>query len=263
MSASEPGAASGSVSAAGSPPASSRATHGAAPPRTALVVGATQGLGLALAAKYLREGWNVVATTVAPSPALEALQATSVSRPGQLCIRTLDITDRAGAQALADELRGETLQVLHVVAGVFQASFAPIWEQPDEEILRLLHTNAIGGIRLAELLAGRVAAGGTFAFTSSGMGSFARNDKGDVDLYRISKVSLNMLVRSFAARRPGDGRRVLLLCPGWAKTAMGGPDATVEVSTSVDGMYELVVNRPELGRHGAEFHEYSGAVVPW
>lgn len=232
-------------------------------PRTALVVGATQGLGLALVDKYLREGWSVIATTLVPSPALEALQARAASRPGRLRIRPLDVTDRAGVEALARELHDETLQLLHVVAGVFQASFDPIWEQPDAEILRLLHTNAIGGIRLAELLDARVAADGTFAFTSSGMGSFARNDKGDVDLYRISKVSLNMLVRSFAARRAGDGRRVLLLCPGWAKTAMGGPDATVDVSTSVDGMYEVIVKRPEVGRHGAEFYEYSGAVVPW
>ena len=228
-------------------------------PRTVLVVGATQGLGLALASKYLRERWNVIATTVVPSPALEDLQA---RHAGQLRIRPLDITDRAAVQALAEEFHGETLQVLHIVAGVFQSSFAPIWEQPDEEILRLLHTNSIGGIRLAERLADRVDADGAFAFTSSGMGSLARNDKGDVDLYRLSKVALNMLVRSFAARRPG-GARVLLLCPGWAKTAMGGPDATVEVATSVDGMYDVIAGRLRSGRSGAEFLEYSGDVVPW
>jgi NAD(P)-dependent dehydrogenase (short-subunit alcohol dehydrogenase family) len=244
------------VSASGPPARPAQAA------RTVLLVGATQGLGLGLAAKYLREDWNVIATTVVPSPALEALQSGATRRTGQLRIRALDITDRAAVQALAAELRDETLQLLHIVAGVFQASLAPIWEQPDEEILRLLHTNAIGGIRLAELLADRIAAGGSFVFTSSGMGSFARNDKGDVDLYRISKVALNMLVRSFAARRPGRAR-VLLLCPGWAKTAMGGPDATVEVATSVDGMYDVITQRPEVGRNGAEFFEYSGDVVPW
>ena len=228
--------------------------------RTVLVVGATQGLGLALTEKYLHEGWRVIATTVVPSPALEALRARHAAA---LRIRPLDITDRAAVQALAEALRTETLQVLHIVAGVFQASFAPIWEQPDEEILRVLHTNAIGGIRLAEALASRVAADGTFAFTSSGMGSLVRNDRGDVDLYRISKVSLNMLVRSFAARRLGGMQRVLMLCPGWAKTAMGGPDAPVEVATSVDGMYEVVTARPTAGIGGAQFFEYSGNIVPW
>ncbi len=228
--------------------------------RSVLVVGATQGLGLALAGKYLAEGWRVHATTIVPSAGLDELAS---RHPHSLTISTLDITDVAGVQALAARYRDRTLDVLHVVAGVFQASFAPIWEQPDAEILRVLHTNAIGGVRLAELIAPSVPADGAFVFTSSGMGSFARNDKGDVDLYRVSKVALNMLVRSFAARHRGSGRRVLLLCPGWAKTAMGGPDATVEVSTSVDGMYRLVEHTPSGADREALFFEYSGDVVPW
>ena len=228
--------------------------------RQVLLVGATQGLGLGLADKYLREGWQVIATTIVPSPGLDALLARHGAR---LRVVPLDITDVAAVRALVDSLREARLDALHVVAGVFQASFDPLWEQPDAEILRLLHTNSIGGIRLAEWLAPRVAADGVFAFTSSGMGSMARNDKGDVDLYRISKAALNMLVRSFAARQRGSGRRVLLLCPGWAKTAMGGPDATVEVSTSVDGMYRLVVDTPPGADREALFFEYSGDVVPW
>ena len=229
-------------------------------PRRVLLVGATQGLGLALAGKYLQEGWHVRATTITPSADLQAFQA---RHPGQCIVHRLDITDRPAVAALARDLEGEALDVLHVVAGAFQSTFAPIWAQPDAEILRLLQTNAIGGVRLAEALASRVRDDGTFVFTSSGMGSLARNDRGDVDLYRISKAALNMLVRSFAARRQERGQRVLLLCPGWAKTAMGGPEATVEVSTSVDGMYRIV-SQPATARVcGAQFLEYSGDVVPW
>jgi NAD(P)-dependent dehydrogenase (short-subunit alcohol dehydrogenase family) len=71
-----------------------------------------------------------------------------------------------------------------------------------------------------------------------------------------------MLARSFAARHAGSGRAVLLICPGWAKNDMGGPDATVEVATSVAGMYALVTN---ADRHAdeAKFYEYSGATVAW
>lgn len=227
--------------------------------RTALVIGATQGLGLALAEKYLDEGWSVIATTIAPSEGLEALAA----RFGARCeIRPLDIVDTAGVAALCAALADRTIEVLHIVAGVFQASFAPIWEQPGDEILRVLNTNAIAGVRLAETIAPRIPPGGVIAFTSSGMGSMARNDKGDVDLYRISKAALNMLVRSFAARHSGSGRSVLLICPGWAKTAMGGADATVEVADSVAGLYALVAGA-DPSRGGAHFYEYSGDVVPW
>ena len=201
----------------------------------------------------------MIATTREPAAALDALLARYAER---LDVHPLDITDVAAVTALRETLADRTIDALHIVAGVFQASFAPIWEQPDAEILRLLATNAIGGVRMAELFADRVPAGGVFAFTTSGMGSMTRNDKGDVDLYRISKASLNMLVRSFAARHAGSGRAVLLLCPGWAKTEMGGPDATVEVSTSVEGMVALVT-QADAQAGEARFYEYSGDAVPW
>lgn len=225
--------------------------------RRVVVVGATRGLGLALTEHYLAQGWEVVATTVEPSVALSQRAATDA----RLQVLPLDIADPRGAMALRAALCDRTVHVLHIVAGVFQKDFAPIWEQPDAEILRLLHTNAIGAIGLAERLDGLVPEGGAFVFTSSGMGSLERNVKGDVDLYRLSKVSLNMLVRSFAARRTDGRRAVLLICPGWAKTQMGGADAPVEVQDSVEGMYRLVVAaRPEPQ---AQFYEYSGARIPW
>lgn len=224
-----------------------------------VIVGATKGLGLALAEEYLDRGWRVVATSLEPSAGLDEL----AKRYGpRLQVVEFDITSRADALRLQEALAAQRIDVLHIVAGVFQRTTAPVWEQPAEEILRLLETNAIGAVRLAELLAPQVQPGGVFAFTSSGMGSLWRNDRGDVDLYRVSKATLNMLVRSFAARHRDSGRATLLLCPGWAKTDMGGPDATVEVSDSVRGMYRLVASaRPDPT--GAVFREYTGNEIPW
>lgn len=225
--------------------------------KTVLLVGATRGLGLALAEHYLARGWTVHATTVEPSSALSDL----AERNPALCVHALDVTDRTAGEALRAALGTTRLDAVHIVAGVFQAGFEPIWELGDAEILRVLGTNSISPVRLAELFAPMVPEGGVFAFTSSGMGSMARNDKGDVDLYRISKAALNMLVRSFAARHAGSGRAVILFCPGWAKTDMGGPDATVEVADSVDGMLDQVeAARPA---DGAIFREYTGDTVPW
>lgn len=223
--------------------------------RTALVVGATKGLGLGLVERYLTEGWRVIATTIEPSPGLDALG-------DRIELHPLDITDAAAVEALRDALAGRPIDALHIVAGVYQSSQAPIWEQPDEEILRVLGTNAIAGIRMAELFSPLVLRGGVFAFTTSGMGSMTRNDKGGVDLYRVSKSTLNMLARSFAVRHAGSGRAVLLLCPGWAKTDMGGPDATVEVADSVAGMVRLVADA-DSDAGEALFREYTGDVIAW
>jgi len=225
---------------------------------TVLLVGATQGVGLALADRYLREGWRVVATTLMPSVPLEALVA---RHPDRIAIHPLDITDADAARALGEALSGERIDVLHIVAGMMPAEDKPIWDYSDAERLRVLDTNAIGAVRLAHIVAPLVPAGGVFAFTSSGMGSMTRNTRGSTDLYRVSKAALNMLVRSFAATL-GTDRAVLLICPGWAKTAMGGPLATVEVADSVDGIYRLVAGA-EPATDGAIFRDYSSETVPW
>jgi NAD(P)-dependent dehydrogenase (short-subunit alcohol dehydrogenase family) len=226
--------------------------------RTVLLVGATQGLGLALAERYLREDWRLVATTLMPSAQLDALVA---RHPGRSAIHQLDITDADAAGALGQALGDDRIDVLHIVAGILPADDKPIWDYSDAERLRVLDTNAIGAVRLAHIVAPLVPAGGVFAFTSSGMGSMTRNTRGSTDLYRVSKAALNMLVRSFAATH-GTDRAVLLICPGWAKTEMGGPLATVEVSDSVDGIYRLV-DGAAPGTDGAIFRDYSGETLPW
>jgi NAD(P)-dependent dehydrogenase (short-subunit alcohol dehydrogenase family) len=226
--------------------------------RTVLLIGATQGLGLALAAHYLQQGWRVIATTLAPSAGLQALVGEHGDR---LSVYPLDITDAAAAADLRDTIEGEAIDVLHIVAGILPAEDRPIWDWSGEEILRVLNTNAIGALRLANLIEPLVPAGGTFAFTSSGMGSMTRNVRGTTDLYRVSKAALNMLVRSFAAVH-GRERAVLSICPGWVKTEMGGALATIEVADSVTGIYRLIECAAPHG-DGARFFEHTGDTVPW
>lgn len=226
--------------------------------RTVLLVGATQGLGLALAEKYLAEGWQVLATTITPSAGLDAL---ALSNEGQLEVFDLDITDEAVVDDLHDKLADRRIDTLHIVAGILPAGDRPIWDFADEDILRVLKTNAICSVRMATRFDALVPPGGAFVFTSSGMGSMVRNTLAGADLYRISKAALNMLVRSFAVTHAKD-RAVLLVCPGWAKTEMGGPDATVEVADSVNGIYALVA-KAEPSPDGAIFKEYTGDTVPW
>lgn len=226
--------------------------------KTILIVGTAQGIGLALTERYLADGWRVFAGTLARTAELETLAG---RYPDRLSIHLLDITDPAAAETLFQDLQGETLDVLQIVAGILPPETGPVWDLDDALILRTLKTNAFSGVRLATRFQSLVRPGGCFAFTSSGMGSMERNTLGGADLYRISKAALNMLVRSFAVTTAGPERAVLLICPGWVKTEMGGANAIVEIADSVSGIYRLVVNaRPG---NGAPFREYSGDTVPW
>ena len=103
--------------------------------------------------------------------------------------------------------------------------------------------------------------GGTVAFMSSILGSIGENTSGGYDLYRISKASLNMLARSFAAVSAKDRKiTVLNLHPGWVRTDMGGPSAPLGVEDSVRGLVNVLETQ-----HGAKhlYLDYRGREIPW
>ena len=66
-----------------------------AEPRQALVVGASRGLGLGLAAELKSRGWNVVAT-VRDAAGEKRVAALAAKPGGQIQIERLDINDDAG-----------------------------------------------------------------------------------------------------------------------------------------------------------------------
>jgi NAD(P)-dependent dehydrogenase (short-subunit alcohol dehydrogenase family) len=64
-------------------------------------------------------------------------------------------------------------------------------------------------------------------------GSITNNTMGMREVYRGSKAALNMYMRSFAARQAETRRSMVLVAPGWVKTALGGPDAKLTIEESV------------------------------
>jgi NAD(P)-dependent dehydrogenase (short-subunit alcohol dehydrogenase family) len=62
---------------------------------------------------------------------------------------------------------------------------------------------------------------------TSELGSIAES-RGFWELYSSSKAALNMLMKCFSARHAGDPRALLLVAPGWVRTDMGTPAATLD-----------------------------------
>jgi NAD(P)-dependent dehydrogenase (short-subunit alcohol dehydrogenase family) len=112
----------------------------------------------------------------------------------------------------------------------------------------------------AEALLGLLKPGGTVVFMTSILGSLASNRPGvGMELYNASKAALNMMALGFAGRHPD--RRVVLMHPGWVKTDMGGPDAPLDVATSVRGMADTVAAR--AAGTGVVYVDYAGEELPW
>jgi NAD(P)-dependent dehydrogenase (short-subunit alcohol dehydrogenase family) len=225
--------------------------------RTALVVGASRGLGLGLTRELLAQDWQVVATERSDSAALHELAETS---RGALQIEQLDINDLAQIARLEERLGARALELLFVNAGVCDEPGQTIGQISDEEFDWIFKTNVLGPMRVIERLAPRVPDGGVIAAMSSALGIVGAEQSGGFDAYGASKAALNKLLRIFS-KRAGGARSVLAVHPGWVATDMGGSDAPLDVETSVRGIVKVVEGR--LGKTGDLFVDYSGAVQPW
>jgi NAD(P)-dependent dehydrogenase (short-subunit alcohol dehydrogenase family) len=229
--------------------------------RTALIVGASRGLGLGLARELAARGWRVMATVRSPDPAPGLLAAAREFEGRVVQIESIDILQPAGLDALAQRLAGESIDLLLVNAGISGPRDQSVETVSSDELTHIMFTNAIAPLRVARRLLPRVKEGGTVAFMSSRMGSIAENETGGMDLYRASKAALNSFTRGFAATdAKSHGVGVLTLHPGWVRTDMGGAEAPLSIDESVRGLAD-VLERGASPQH--RFLDYTGRQLAW
>lgn len=224
----------------------------------ALIVGASRGLGLGLVEQLARRGWEVLATVRDPDHSGELNQ---LALGGKTRIEKLDVTDLDGARALRALLDDERFDLLFLVAGIGNPRGKTAMTVGDDEMWKLLETNALGPARTAEVLAEVVRPGGVVAFMTSRLGSVADRTSDHAEPYSISKAALNSLIRSFAARHADREMAVLALHPGWVKTAIGGDQAQIEVEDSARGLVDVI--EKARGTRGSAFLNYRGETIPW
>ena len=233
------------------------------PPRSSdkrlLLIGASRGLGFALAEEYLKRGWHVLATErPGTTSQLHNLLGDS---GGRLEIETVDIVFQDQVAALRARLASRTFDLLFVNAGVKNADRETIADVSTDEFVRVMITNALSPMRVVETLQDLVLPSGTIGIMSSGQGSIGNNESGHYEVYRGSKAALNMFMRSFAARHADDPRTLLLMAPGWVRTDMGGPQARLSIEESIPNLANTV--DAQAGMTGLHYLDYLGRKVPW
>jgi NAD(P)-dependent dehydrogenase (short-subunit alcohol dehydrogenase family) len=223
-----------------------------------LVVGASRGLGLALAAEYLARGSSVVATVRG-----ERRTALHDLRDGgaDLEIEQVDIDEPAQLRHLHDRLAARTFDLLFVNAGVTHRIEETTANISTDEFTRVMVTNALSPLRFVEAFRDLTAPDATIAIMSSGQGSVANNGGGGWEIYRASKAALNQLMRSYAARHREEKRTLLLMAPGWVKTELGGSNARLDIGESIPSLVATV--DAQHGHGGLQYLDYRGRTVPW
>ena len=154
--------------------------------RTVLVIGASRGLGLAIAEQYVERGAQVIGTVRAGGRT--PLHELRERRPEHLEIETVDVTVPMQVAALHARLSGRAFDVLLVNAGVKNDDRETIADVSTDEFVRVMVTNALSPLRAIETFADLVAPDGTIAIMSSGQGSVTNNTNGGYEVYRASKA---------------------------------------------------------------------------
>jgi len=228
---------------------------------TVLVTGANRGLGLEFTRQYLAEGYAVIAVCREPSSA-QALQSAARGSKGALTVVAADVTDGASVRRAAADVT-DGVDILINCAGVIGGRGQHLGSIDYEDWRQVLDVNLLGPARVCEAFLEHVARSSrrvTVTITS-GMGSLADNTSGGSIPYRTSKAAVNMLMRSAAIDLKSRGITCVVVNPGWVKTDMGGPNATLSPEESVSAMRRLI-ERLGPGDSG-RFYNHDGREYPW
>jgi NAD(P)-dependent dehydrogenase (short-subunit alcohol dehydrogenase family) len=227
---------------------------------TVLIVGASRGLGHAMAAEFLDRGWQVIGTVRDPK-ARTPLHELAERAEGRVEIEHLDINEPGQLPPLHERLAGRQLDILFVNAGTTNNESTPIGSVSTADFVEVMVTNALSPLRVIEALQDLVTQTGMIGAMSSGQGSITNNTTGLREVYRGSKAALNMFLRSFAARQSATKRAFVLMAPGWIRTELGGPDAPFTMEEAVPQVVDVLLSRQ--GSPGLAYLDRKGQTVPW
>jgi NAD(P)-dependent dehydrogenase (short-subunit alcohol dehydrogenase family) len=221
--------------------------------RTALITGASRGLGLALARQLAAQGWQLI-IDARGAEALEAARALLADQARVIAIAG-DVTDPAHRRALADAARelGGLDALVNNASMLGPSPQPPLLDYPLEVLERVYRTNVIAPLALIQAMQHFLKPGACIINVTSDAGVEAYEGWGG---YGSSKAALEQLSNILAAENPAW--RVYWVDPGDMRTQMHqeaypGEDISDRPlpEVSVPGLLELLTDSRPSGRYAA------------
>ena len=180
-----------------------------------------------------------------------------------MTVLAMDVSDKSSVADAAARMRDQPIDVLINSAGILGQRTQRLGSIDWDDWAEVLDVNVLGPVRVAEALLECVARSSQklIANITSGMGSMTDNSSGGMIEYRTSKAALNMAARTLAIDLKPRGVVCIVVNPGWVKTDMGGPNATLTAQSSVSAMRALFakLGPADTGR----FFNHDGREYPW
>lgn len=176
--------------------------------RTALVTGASSGIGAATTRQLAAQGWQVVAT----ARRADRLEALAAEHPGVRAL-ALDVTDEAACAALREQVPHLDLLVANAGGAL---GHGPVGEADVDRWARTFDVNVLGTVRVLQaLLPALTAARGHVVLTGSTAGRWVYADGAP---YTTAKHALVALRETLRLETVATGLRVSEVAPGMVHT---------------------------------------------
>src|SRR3712207_1444518 len=185
--------------------------------KVALITGASQGLGRALALAYAKEGARVV-INARSEESIRPVAGEVESSGAEVLALAADVSKSADVQRLVDAAtqRFDRIDVLVNNAGVLGPRVA-IAEYPEDEWRRVIDANLTGLFLVSKEVVPHMPEGGSIVNVVSGVSVEGRPEWG---AYSVSKFGVEGLTQILASELQERGIRVNAVDPGGMRTEM-------------------------------------------
>ena len=214
--------------------------------RTAVITGAGQGMGRAIALRFAADGLKTLLLGRTESK-LQNVATAVAEVGGEASVHALDVTDDAALAALGAELDGRTIDILVNCAGDWLISYLP--DTTNEQLDHILRVNLRAPYILSRTLLPNLRRSDNASIIN--IGSIVTSmSVPTVSAYTAAKVGLKGLTGSLAAELKPDLIRVVMISPGPADTPMRdaaspGIDKSILVQPeTIADMVQTVVSLP-------------------